>query len=230
MARPHGATGERNGMDFLLHPANWDLTDPGSIPYLFLDHLYITGLTLLIGLLIAFPIAFLLVRYTRLNLPVQTTASILYTIPSFAFLGYMVGVTGFSLATILVPLVAYAQVVLIRNIVAAVRAVDPTLVDVGRAMGMNRLQLQRRVVLPLSLPIIVAGIRVVAVTTIGIATLGPYVGTQNLGTLIYDGIYLGRNSEIVAGAILITALAISVDLLLLGAQRLLNRGGQVSLA
>jgi osmoprotectant transport system permease protein len=217
-------------MDFLLHPANWDLTDPSSIPYLFLDHLYITGLTLLIGLLIAFPIAFLLVRYTRLNLPVQTAASILYTIPSFAFLAYMIRITGFSLATILVPLIAYAQVVLIRNIVAAVRAVDPTLVEVGRAMGMNRFQLQWRVVLPLALPIIVAGIRVVAVTTIGIATLGPYVGTQNLGTLVYDGIYLGRNSEIVAGAILITALAVTVDLLLLGVQRLLNRGGQVSLA
>jgi osmoprotectant transport system permease protein len=130
----------------------------------------------------------------------------------------------------LVPLIAYAQVVLIRNIVAAVRAVDPTLVEVGRAMGMNRIQLQRRVVLPLALPIIVAGIRVVAVTTIGIATLGPYVGTQNLGTLIYDGIYLGRPSEIVAGAILIIGLAITVDLLLLGVQRLLNRGGQVALA
>lgn len=217
-------------MDFLLRPANWDLTDPGSIPYLFVDHLYITGLTLLIGLLIAFPIALLITRYTRLNLPVQTAASILYTIPSFAFLAYMIRITGFSLATILVPLIAYAQVVLIRNIVAAIRAVDPTLVEVGRAMGMNRVQLQQRVVLPLALPIIVAGIRVVAVTTIGIATLGPYVGTQNLGTLIYDGIYLGRSSEIAAGAILITALAITVDLLLLGVQRLLNRGGQVALA
>ena len=122
-------------------------------------------------------------RYTRLNLPVQTAASILYTIPSFAFLAYMISITGLTLATLLVPLIAYAQVVLIRNIVAAIRAVDPTLVEVGRAMGMNRIQLQRRVVLPLSLPIIVAGIRVVAVTTIGIATLGPYVGTPNLGTL-----------------------------------------------
>jgi osmoprotectant transport system permease protein len=217
-------------MDFLLHPANWDLTDPGSIPYLFLDHLYITGLTLLISLLIAFPIAFLLVRFTRLNLPVQTAASILYTIPSFAFLAYMISITGLTLTTLLVPLIAYAQVVLIRNIVAAIRAVDPTLVEVGRAMGMNRIQLQRRVVLPLSLPIIVAGIRVVAVTTIGIATLGPYVGTPNLGTLIYNGINFAINDEIVAGAILITALAITVDLLLLGAQRLLNRGGQVALS
>src|SRR4051794_29407099 len=107
-------------MDFLLRPANWGLTDPGSIPYLFVDHLYITGLTLLIGLLIAFPIALLITRYTRLNLPVQTAASILYTIPSFAFLGFMISVTRFSLATILVPLIAYAQVVLIRNIVAAI--------------------------------------------------------------------------------------------------------------
>jgi osmoprotectant transport system permease protein len=217
-------------MDFLLHPANWDLTDPSSIPYLFLDHLYITGLTLLISLLIAFPIAFLLVRYTRLNLPVQTAASILYTIPSFAFLAYMIRITGLTLTTLLVPLIAYAQVVLIRNIVAAIRAVDPTLVEVGRAMGMNRIQLQRRVVLPLSLPIIVAGIRVVAVTTIGIATLGPYVGTPNLGTLIYNGINFAINDEIAAGAILITALAITVDLLLLGVQRLLNRGGQVALS
>lgn len=217
-------------MDFLLHPANWDLTDPSSIPYLFLDHLYITGLTLLISLLIAFPIAFLLVRYTRLNLPVQTAASILYTIPSFAFLAYMISITKLTLATLLVPLIAYAQVVLIRNIVAAIRAVDPTLVEVGRAMGMSRIQLQRRVVLPLSLPIIVAGIRVVAVTTIGIATLGPYVGTPNLGTLIYNGINFAINDEIVAGAILITALAVAVDLLLLGAQRLLNRGGQVALS
>jgi osmoprotectant transport system permease protein len=222
-------------MQFLLRPANWDLSDPTSIPYLFANHLYITGLTLLIGLLIAFPLALLIVRYTRLNLPVQTAASILYTIPSFAFLAYMIRITGLSLTTILVPLIAYAQVVLIRNIVAAIRAVDPTLVEVGRAMGMNRVQLQRRVVLPLALPIIVAGIRVVAVTTIGIATLGPYVGAQNLGKLIFDGINLrggdfSWNGEIMAGAILITALALSVDLLLLGLQRWLNRGAQVALA
>jgi osmoprotectant transport system permease protein len=222
-------------MGYLLRPANWDLTDTTSIPYLFLNHLYITGLTLLIGLLIAFPLALLIVRYARLNLPVQTAASILYTIPSFAFLGFMIRFTGFSLATILVPLIAYAQVVLIRNIVAAIRAVDPTLVEVGRAMGMSRVQLQRRVVLPLSLPIIVAGIRVVAVTTIGIATLGPWVGTQNLGTLIFDGIYLrggdfSLNGEIMGGAILITALAITVDLLLLGVQRWLSPGGKVALA
>jgi osmoprotectant transport system permease protein len=222
-------------MKFLLHPANWDLTDPRSIPYLFLNHLYITGLTLLIGLLIAFPLALLIVRYTRLNLPVQTAASILYTIPSFAFLAFMIRVTGFSLATILIPLIAYAQVVLIRNIVAAIRAVDPTLIEVGRAMGMNRVQLQQRVVLPLALPIIVAGIRVVAVTTIGIATIGPYVGTQDLGQLIYDGIYLrggdfSLNGEIMAGAFLVTALAITIDLLLLGVQRWLSPGGKVALA
>jgi osmoprotectant transport system permease protein len=221
-------------MRFLLRPSSWDLTDTTSIPYLFADHLYITGLTLLIGLLIAFPIALLVTRYTRLNLPVQTTASLLYTIPSFAFLAFMIRFTGFTLATILVPLIVYAQVVLIRNIVAAIRAVDPTLVEVGRAMGMNRFQLQRRVVLPLALPVIVAGIRIVAVTTIGIATLGPYVGTADLGTLIYDGIYLtgdlSWNGEVMAGAILVTALAITVDLLLLGVQRLLNRGGQVALS
>ena len=219
-------------MDFLLHPANWDLTDPSSIPYLFLDHLYITGLTLLIGLLIAFPIAFLLVRYTRLNLPVQTAASILYTIPSFAFLALHDPHHG----------------VLARD--------DPRAADrlrAGRADPQHRRRHPRggpdagrcgardgheshpvaaaRRACRSSLPIIVAGIRVVAVTTIGIATLGPYVGTQNLGTLIYDGIYL---APAIARLSLARSssrhLAITVDLLLLGVQRLLNRGGQVALA
>src|SRR5262249_37621985 len=159
-----------------------------------------------------FPVALLISRYTRLDFPVQTTAGILYTIPSFAFIPIMIRVTGLSLLTLLVPLVAYAQVVLIRNIVAAIRAVDPMLVEVGRAMGMSRRQTLRRVVLPLAVPVIVAGIRIAAVTTIGIATLGPYVGQNNLGTLIFDGINFAQNEKILAGSILVTALALSVDL------------------
>ncbi|GAC1455920.1 MAG: hypothetical protein PVSMB4_16260 [Ktedonobacterales bacterium] len=216
-------------MRYLLDPANWDLSASGSIPNLLLQHLYITGVSLLLGLAIAFPIALLVARYRRLYLPTITVAGIIYTLPSLAVVGLLVPLTGLRPATIIIPLVAYAQVVLIRNIVAAVEAVDPTLVEVGRAMGMNTRQVQLRVVLPLALPVIVAGIRVTTVTTIGIAAIGSLVGADDLGNLIFEGLSLlpSGADEIIAGAILISALAIAADLLLLAVQTVLNRGREV---
>jgi osmoprotectant transport system permease protein len=114
--------------------------------------------------------------------------------------------------------------------VAAIRSVDPGLIEVGRAMGMNGWQLQTKVVLPLALPVIIAGIRVVVVTTIGIASISQIVGVSDLGTLIFQGQTFAYNDEIIAGAILITALALGADLLLLLVQRLLARGQSLNFA
>jgi osmoprotectant transport system permease protein len=217
-------------MKFLLDPGNWDTSIPNSIPNLFLAHLTLTAISVGLGLLIAFPIALLVARIRPLYVPVTTTASILYTIPSVAAMVLLIPITGLEAPTVIIPLVAYTQIVLIRNIVAAIRAVDPALVDVGRAMGMNAVQLQTRVVLPLALPVIIAGIRVVVVTTIGIASISQIVGVSDLGTLVFQGQTFAYNDEIIAGAILITALAIGADVLLLGLQRLLGRGQTVTLA
>src|SRR5579884_4093884 len=173
-----------DGLRYIFDGSNWDLSDSHSISTLLLAHLYQTGLTLLISLAIAVPLSLLIVRYTQLDLPVQTVAGVAYTIPSFAFLAVMISITGLNLPTLIIPLVAYAQIVLIRNIVAGIRAVDPSLIEVGQAMGMNRSQLQLRVVLPLALPVVVAGVRVATVTTIGIATIAPWVGVEDIGTLI----------------------------------------------
>lgn len=224
-------------MSYLVNGEHWNLTDPTSIPNLILAHLYITLVSVGIGLIIAFPLA-LLVSRSRPSFrpvfnpasyygPLVGTASVLYTIPSLAFMAFLIPVTGLSPATIIIPLVAYTQVVLIRNIVAAIRAVDPTLVEVGRAMGMTGAQLQRRVVLPLALPVIVAGLRVVTVTTIGIATLAPLIGTDDIGTLIFQGFNFSYKDEIVAGVIVVSALAIVSDFLLLAAQNWLGRGRQI---
>ncbi|MGZ3675313.1 MAG: ABC transporter permease [Ktedonobacterales bacterium] len=211
-------------MSYILDPTSWDITDPESIPNLLFAHLSITGISLLLGLIIAFPIALLVVRYQRLYLPVITGAGIIYTIPSLALLALLVPFTGLNAPTIIIPLVLYAQIVLIRNIVAAIRAVDPQLVEVGRAMGMNQTQLLLRVVLPLALPVIVAGIRIAAVTTIGIATLAPLIGVQDLGTIIFRGLDFASVTLESAGVILICTLAIGVDLLLLALQTALSGG------
>jgi osmoprotectant transport system permease protein len=214
-------------VSYLLDGRNWDPTDPLGIPSLILLHLYITGVSLLIGLAIAFPVALLVARYRPLYLPVITSAGIVYTIPSLALLALLVPFTRFTSATVIIPLVLYDQVVLIRNIVAAIRAVDPALVEVGRAMGMNRTQLQLRVVLPLALPVIVAGLRVATVTTIGIATIAPVVNVEDIGYLIFQGFNLADQSQVLAGVIVVSLLAILADLLLLGLERWLSRGRQV---
>lgn len=218
-------------MSYLLDPYSWDLTQPDSIPNLLFAHLYITAISLGIALAIALPLSFLLARYRKLYLPIITTAGLIYTLPSLAVVAILVPVTGLNATTIIIPLIAYAQLVLIRNIVTAITGVDPALIEVGRAMGMSNLQVQLRVVLPLALPVIIAGIRVAAVTTIGIATIGSLVGADDLGDLIFTGIENNYQAQVLAGAILVSALALVVDLALLALQAALNRGrGAVSAA
>lgn len=218
-------------MSFLLDPANYNLSDPGSIPNLFLSTLTIVSIAMLISIVIAIPIGLVIARYRPFYTPVITIADIWYTIPAFALLGILVPFTGLTPTTIIIPLILYAQLVLIRNTAAAVNNVDPLLLEVGRAIGMNRWQRLVRVTLPLALPIIIAGIRVALVTTIGISTLSTLVGTPSLGDLIFVGFYNLNNAQLLAGAILISLLAIVSDLLLLALQSALNRGrGAVSLA
>jgi osmoprotectant transport system permease protein len=218
-------------MSYLLDPANYNLSDPSSIPNLFLQTLTIVSITMLISIVIAIPIGLFIARYRSFYTPIITIADIWYTIPALALLGILVPITGLTLPTIIIPLILYAQLVLIRNTAAAVNSVDPLLLEVGQAMGMNRWQRLVRVTLPLALPIIIAGIRVALVTTIGISTLSTLVGTPSLGDLIFVGFYNLNNAQLLAGAILISLLAIVSDLLLLALQSALNRGrSAVSLA
>ncbi len=211
-------------MQYLLSPFNYDLTDPESIPNLFLQHLWLVGLTMLISLVIAIPLGLLAARYKGLYTPLIAIADVLYTIPSIAMVAFLISITGLTLPTILIPLVLYTQLVLVRNIVAGINNIDPLLIEVGKAMGMSGLQLFWRVRLPLALPTIVAGIRIATVTTIGIASLAGLVAEGGLGDLIFKNLASGELNAVVAGAILLALLAVIVDLLLLSLQVALNRG------
>jgi osmoprotectant transport system permease protein len=211
-------------MHFILQPYNYDMTDPESIPNLFLKHITLVGIVMVISIIIAIPIGILVARYRRLYLPVVSISGALYTIPSLAAFGLLLPITGLSPATGIIPLVIYNQLVLIRNTATAVNGIDPLLLEVGRAMGMKPLQLLLRVTLPLALPVIVAGVRIATVTTVGIASLTSLVGQSTLGDLIFQNIVSNDTDAIVGGAILIALLAIVADLLLLALQVALNRG------
>lgn len=211
-------------MHYIFQSYNYDLSDPNSIPNLFLAHLYLVGITMLISLVIAIPVGILLARYRRFYLPTTTIAGLLYTIPSIAAFALLIPVTGVSPATAIIPLVLYNQLVLIRNTTTAIRGVDPLLLEVGRAMGMTPWELLTRVTLPLALPVIVAGVRIATVTTVGIAALASLVGQTSLGNLIFQNIASGDTDAVVAGAILIALFAVIADILLLSLQVGLNRG------
>jgi osmoprotectant transport system permease protein len=219
-------------MRYLLSKYNYDLTDPGSIPNLIVQHLNIVAIAMLISLAIGIPLGVLVVRYRRLYLPIISFTGFLYTIPSIALVAILISIPalGLSLATIMIPLVLYNQLVLIRNTAAGINAVDPLLLEVGRAVGMSSRQVLFRVTFPLALPVIIAGIRLATVTTIGIAALASLVGEGGLGDLIFKNISVDIDA-VTAGAILLALMAILADLLLLFIQRLLNRGRNgVSLA
>jgi len=211
-------------MHYLLQPYNYNLADPGSIPNLFLKHLTLVGIVMLISLIIAIPVGIVVARYRRLYIWVITISGLLYTIPSLAAFALLIPITKLTPATAIIPLVLYNQLVLIRNTAAAVNGVDPLLLEVGRAMGMKPYQVLFRVTLPLALPVIVAGVRIATVTTIGIAALATLVGQSTLGDLIFQNIAFFDPDAILAGAILTAIFAIVADLLLLALQVALNRG------
>lgn len=218
-------------MHYIFQGYNWDFSQPESIPVLFLKHLALVGIVMLISIIIALPLGILVARNKRIQIPTLTISGFVYTIPSLAAFALLIPITGLSLVTVIIPLVAYNQLALIRNTAAAINGIDPLLLEVGRAMGMKRQQVFLRVTLPLALPVIVAGIRIATVTTIGIASLATLAGQSTLGDLIFQNLAVYDPDAIAAGAILTAAFAILADLLLLALQSWLNRGrGALSVA
>jgi osmoprotectant transport system permease protein len=211
-------------MSYIFQAYNYNLSDPESIPNLFLKHLSLVGVVMLISVIIAIPMGILVARYKRVYFPTLTITGLLYTIPSIAAFALLIPITKLTPVTVIIPLVAYNQLVLIRNTAAAINGIDPLLIEVGRAMGMKPQQILFRITLPLALPVIVAGVRIATVTTVGIASLAPLAGQSSLGDLIFQNLAVNDLNAVAAGGILTAAFAIIADLLLLALQQGLNRG------
>ncbi len=211
-------------MHYIFQRFNYNLSDPESIPNLFVKHLVLVGVVMLISIIIALPLGILVARYKRIQFPTLTISGFLYTIPSLAAFALLIPITGLTPVTVIIPLVAYNQLVLIRNTATAISGIDPLLIEVGRAMGMKPVQILFRITLPLALPVIVAGIRIATVTTVGIASLAPLAGQSSLGDLIFQNLAVFDLDAVAAGGILTAAFAILADLLLLALQLGLNRG------
>jgi osmoprotectant transport system permease protein len=186
-----------------------------------LEHIQITGLTLGIALVIAIPIGTLIARVRILYVPVLGILGAIYTIPSFAFLAFLIGYVGIGLNSALIALVAYAQFILVRNTAVGLREVDPVVLDAATGMGMNAWQRLVRVEYPLALPVILGGLRVATVATIAIATVAALDDAGGLGQLLFDGINNAQPSQIEVGAVAVSLLAVLADIILRVIDRLL---------
>jgi osmoprotectant transport system permease protein len=206
------------GPKWLYWPWVQDHTD--EIKQRLVEHIELTVLAVLFGLLIALPLALLSVRYRRLYGPVLAITGVLYTIPSLALFAMLLPLTGLSRTTALVPLTAYTLLILVRNTVTGLDGVPADVKDAAAGMGYSRSRQILRVELPLALPAIIAGIRIATVTTIGLVTVTALIGQGGLGAFMLDGFQRAFRTPITVGVVLSLALAIVADLLLVLAQRL----------
>lgn len=184
-------------------------------------HLELVALALLVALAIALPLGIIATRSKRQAPLLLGTLGAIYTIPSLALLALLVQAVGLGPLPIFIALVAYAQFMLVRNVVAGIEGVDPAIRDAALGLGMSSRQSLFRVELPLAAPVILGGVRIAAVAMVALATLGGYVGAGGLGTLIFTGLALHHNDEILAGSIAVSALAIAIDFTLRGCEKFL---------
>jgi osmoprotectant transport system permease protein len=187
------------------------------------EHVRITLVALAIASAIAMPLGVLLSRSAALRGPVLGVLGVIYTIPSLSLFVLLIPLMGLGFWPAVVTLVAYAQVVLVRNIAVGLLGVDRAIIEASRGMGMSAWQRLVRIELPLALPVIVAGLRVAALSTIAIATIAAFINAGGLGTLLFDGVRSSNREKIIAGAIAVAFLAFAVNGLLYLAERQATR-------
>lgn len=184
------------------------------------EHMTVTVIAVSVGFAISFGLALLVRRYPPVYGPILAISGVLYAIPSIALFVLLIPITGLSLLTAEIALVSYTLVILVRNIVTGLRGVPPDVIEAARGMGYSDAQRLWRVELPIAMPIIVAGVRIATVTTIGLVTIATLIGMGGLGYLIVNiGVQRRFPTATITGVIIVVLLSTIVDLALQALQR-----------
>jgi osmoprotectant transport system permease protein len=187
-----------------------------------IQHLQLTAAAVLIGFVVAVALSVVALRFRPTYAPITWVTGLLYTIPSLALFGFLLPITGFGNTTAVIALVSYTLLILVRNMVAGVDGVPEAVKEAADGMGYTRGRRFFAVDLRLATPAIVAGLRVAAVTTVGLVTVTALIGAGGYGVLITDGLSRNFSTPIVVGATLSVVMAVSFDVVLLGLERLLT--------
>jgi osmoprotectant transport system permease protein len=192
-----------------------------------LEHLWLVGISILLAVAIGIPLGILITRRPFLSKPILGAANIIQTVPSLALFGFLlpapwIGERADRLA--ILALTLYSLLPVIRNTYTGIRNVDPAVVEAGRGLGLTDRQLLLKVQLPLALGVIIAGVRVATVISVGLATIAAAIGAGGLGEYIFRGLAMVNNQVILAGAIPAALLAILADVSLGWLEKRLSPG------
>ena len=190
------------------------LNHRAEVAELMLEHLWLVGISTLLAVAVGLPLGILLTRRPSLSKPILGGANVMQTVPSLALFGILMPVPWLGERAdrlVILALTLYALLPIIRNTYAGITGVDAAVVEAGRGMGMTDRQLLFQVQLPLALGVIIAGVRVATVVSVGVATVAAAVGAGGLGEYIFRGLAMVNNQLILAGAIPAAALALFAD-------------------
>jgi osmoprotectant transport system permease protein len=190
---------------------DWTFNHLPDIGHRVEEHLVLTGIAVGVGFVIAFVLSLAIRQLPGLYSPVTWFTGILYSIPSLALFALLIPFTGLSIVTAEIGLVSYTLLILVRNIVSGIRSVPPEVRESAVGMGYSDWQLLWRIELPLATAVIIAGLRVALVTTIGLVTVTAVIGQGGLGALIVQGIQQFFATPLVIGAVLSITLAVILD-------------------
>jgi len=207
-----------NVFDFLIR-------NRAEVFQLTLEHLTLVAVAMTVAVLIGVPLGIVLTRRPGLRRWVLGAANVTQTVPSLALFGFLIPVPvigGIGSRTAIVALTLYALLPIIRNTYVGIIGVDRAVVEAARGMGMTGRQMLWQVEIPLSMGVILAGIRVATVISVGVATIAAAIGAGGLGTYIFRGVAMVNNQVILAGAIPAAVLAVLADVSLGWAERRLT--------
>ena len=180
-----------------------------------LEHLWLVMSSTALAVIVGIPLGILIAHWPVMNRPVLATANIIQTIPSLALFGFLLPVPWLgdrAERLAILALTLYALLPIIRNTYTGIRGVDPAVVEAGRGMGLTDAQLLFKVELPLSVSVILSGVRVAVVISVGLATIAAAIGAGGLGELIFRGLAMVNDQLILAGAVPAALLALLADL------------------
>jgi osmoprotectant transport system permease protein len=174
----------------------------------------LSAVTVLLSIALAVLIALLICRYKKLSQLVLQGFGMIYSIPSLALFALLIPVSGLGMKTALIVLVAYNQYLLLRSILAGLSQVDPSITEAAAGMGMPKNQIFWKVQIPLALPMIMTGVRLAIISTIGIGTIAATINAGGLGAILFDGLRTMNQYKIVIGTLLCALLALGANVVL----------------
>ncbi|WP_233510531.1 ABC transporter permease [Actinomadura craniellae] len=201
---------------------DWLARNADDIGGMLADHVYLSVVPVVIGLVIALPVGLACARWRWIYPPVLAVTSLLYALPAIALFVVLIAFTGLSHTTVMIPLALYTLSVLVPGVVDGLRAVPDHVRQAAVAMGFGPLRRLVQVELPIAVPVVMAGLRVATVSNISLVSVGALIGIGGLGELFTDGFNRDFPTPIIAGVVLTILLAVAADGLLILVQRLLT--------